>query len=123
MFLPYPVAALTRLRELLVPEGRFAAAVWGPPEKVPFTSVPMGVIRRVLQLPPPPAGSPGTFSLADPHVLECSFSQAGFTEVAIESHTLTFEYPVTSASIRITAGRGLCRPARNDLADGRARDW
>jgi len=111
MFLPHLVAALTRLRELLVPEGRFAAAVWGPPEKVPFTSVPMGVIRRVLQLPLPPAGTPGTFSLADPHVLERSFTQAGFSEVAIECQTLIFEYPsledfieerpVTSASIRI----------------------
>ena len=111
MFLPHLVAALSKLRELLVPEGRFAAAVWGSPEKVPFTSVPMGVIRRVLQLPPPPAGTPETFSLADGHVLERSFTQAGFGAVAIERHTLTFEYPsleefieerpATSASIRI----------------------
>ena len=111
MFLPHLVAALSKLRELLVPEGRFAAAVWGSPEKVPFTSVPIGVIRRVLQLPPPPAGTPGTFSLADEHVLERSFTQAGFGEVAIERQTLTFEYPsleefieerpATSASIRI----------------------
>jgi ubiquinone/menaquinone biosynthesis C-methylase UbiE len=111
MFLPHLVAALTRLRALLVPGGRFAAAVWGSPEKVPFTSVPMGVIRRVLQLAPPPAGTPGTFSLADAHVLERAFTQAGFAEVAIERQTLTFEYPsleefieerpATSASIRI----------------------
>jgi len=111
MFLPHLVAALTRLRELLVPDGRFAAAVWGSSEKVPFTSVPMGVIRRVLQLTPPPAGTPGTFSLADEHVLERSFTQAGFAEVAIERQTLTLEYPsleefieerpATSASIRI----------------------
>ena len=66
---------------------------------------------RSLQLPPPPAGTPGTFSLADEHVLERSFTQAGFGEVAIERQTLTFEYPsleefieerpATSASIRI----------------------
>ena len=111
MFLPHLITALTRLRELLVAEGRFAAAVWGSPEKVPFTSVPMGVIRRVLRLAAPPAGTPGTFSLADEHVLERSFTQAGFAEVAIERQTLTFEYPslekfieerpATSASIRI----------------------
>jgi enediyne biosynthesis protein CalE5 len=87
MFLPNLIRALTRLRGLLVPGGRFAAAVWGSPEKVPFTSVPMSVIRRVLQLSPPPAGTPGTFSLADEHVLECSFSQAGFAGVAIERRT------------------------------------
>jgi len=110
MFLPNLVVALTRLRELLVQDGRFAAAVWGAPQKVPFTSIPMGVIRQVLQLPAPPAGTPGTFSLADGHVLERSFTQAGFAEVAIERQTLTFEYsslaefieerPATSASIR-----------------------
>lgn len=65
----------------------------------------------MLQLAPPPAGTPGTFSLADEHVLERSFTQAGFVEVAIECQTLTFEYPslaefieerpATSASIRI----------------------
>jgi enediyne biosynthesis protein CalE5 len=110
MFLPHLVVALARLRELLVPEGRFAAAVWGSPEKVPFTSVPMEVIRRVLQPPPPPVGAPGTFTLADERVLERAFAQAGFAEVAVEHQTLTLEYssleefieerPATSASIR-----------------------
>jgi len=70
----------------------------------------MSVIRRVLQLAPPPAGTPGTFSLADEQVLERSFSQAGFAGVAIERHTFTLEYrsieefveerPATSASLR-----------------------
>ena len=110
MFLPHLVVALTRLRELLVPQGRFAAAVWANPEKVPFTSVPMGAIRRVLQIAPPPAGAPGTFSLANDEVLQRAFTQAGFTGVAIERHTLILEYssleefiaerPATSASIR-----------------------
>ena len=111
MFLPRLDIALTRLRQLLVPGGRFAAAVWGPPEKVPFASLPMGIVRRVLRLTPPPAGTPGTFSLADDRGLERSFEQAGFTEVVIERHTVTFEYPsvenfiderqATSANIRI----------------------
>ena len=110
MFLPNLVRALTKIRGLLVPGGRCAAAVWGPPEKVPFTSVPMSAIRRVLQLSLPPAGTPGTFSLADEQMLERSFSQAGFAGVAIERHTFTLEYrsieefveerPATSASLR-----------------------
>src|SRR5262249_59898609 len=92
MFLPHLGAALTRLRELLVPEGRFAAAVWAKPERVPFTSVPMTVIRRVLQIAPPPAGTPGTFSLAEEEVLRRAFTQAGYAEVTIERHTVTLEY-------------------------------
>jgi len=34
MFLPHLTTALTRLRQLLVPGGRFAAAVWGTAEQV-----------------------------------------------------------------------------------------
>jgi len=74
------------------------------------TSVPMGVITRVLQIAPPPVGAPGTFSLADEEVLRRAFTYAGFAEVANERHTLTLEYssldefieerPATSASIR-----------------------
>jgi hypothetical protein len=45
----------------------------------------------VLNLAPPPAGTPGTFSLANEHVLERSFRQAGFSE----------ERPATPASIRM----------------------
>src|SRR4029434_7328400 len=41
MLLPNLIRALTRLRGLLVPGGRFAAAVWGSPEKGAVPSVPM----------------------------------------------------------------------------------
>ena len=70
----------------------------------------MGIITRVLQSAPPPAGAPGTFRLADEEVLRRAFTHAGFAEVAIERKTLTLEYssidefieerPATSASIR-----------------------
>jgi ubiquinone/menaquinone biosynthesis C-methylase UbiE len=36
MFLPNLQVALQRLHQLLVPDGRLVAAVWGPPQKVPF---------------------------------------------------------------------------------------
>jgi ubiquinone/menaquinone biosynthesis C-methylase UbiE len=39
MFLPNLTTALTRLRQLLVPDGRFAAAVWGTAEQVPAFSI------------------------------------------------------------------------------------
>ena len=92
MFLPHLSTALCKLRRLLVPGGRLAAAVWGPPERAPAMSLPMGIIRQTLALPPPPAGTPGAFSLADAGVLERTFTQAGFTEVHTEWLTVTFEY-------------------------------
>ena len=100
MFLPHVTTALTRLRRLLLPSGRCAAAVWGPPEHVPFSSLPARVIRHVLQPPPPPAGTPDIFSLADIGVLEHTFRQAGFTQIHTERLTVTFIYTSVDDFIR-----------------------
>ena len=99
MFLPQPTTVLTGLRRLLVPGGRFAAAVWGSPEKVPFGTLP-DMIRQVLRRPPPPAGTPDAFSLADVRVLERTFTQAGFTEIHTERLTVTLEYASVDEIIR-----------------------
>lgn len=92
MFLPHLATALSKLRQLLVPGGRFAAAVWGPPERAPALSVPMGIIREVRALPPPPAGTPGTFDLGDARLMEHAFMQAGYTAVHTEWLTVIFAY-------------------------------
>jgi hypothetical protein len=92
MFLPHLAPALSKLRRLLVPGGWFAAIVCGPPERAPALGVPMGIIRQTLALPPPPAGTPGVFSLADASVLERTFTQAGFTAVHTEWLTVTLDY-------------------------------
>ena len=44
MFLPDAVEGLQRIRRLLVPGGRFATSVWGPPQKTPLLSLAMGVL-------------------------------------------------------------------------------
>jgi hypothetical protein len=100
MFLPHVTTALTGLRRLLLPGGRCAAAVWGPPERVPFSSLPARIVRQVLQPPPPPAGTPDVFSLADIGVLEHSFKQAGFTQIHTERLTVTFTYASVEDFIR-----------------------
>jgi SAM-dependent methyltransferase len=92
MFLPDLPTALRKLRRLLVPGGRFAAIVWGPPEHAPALSLPMGIIRQSRALPPPPAGTPGAFSLADARLLEHTFTQAGFTAVHTEWLTVILAY-------------------------------
>ncbi len=52
------------LVRVLKPGHNLAASVWAEPGNNPWASVPMGVIRAVLQLPPPPAGQPGIFQCA-----------------------------------------------------------
>ena len=51
MFLPNLPIALSRLRQLLVPGGRFAAAVWGTADQVAYTILNRS-IRRVLTCRP-----------------------------------------------------------------------
>lgn len=92
MFLPNLTTALTRLRQLLVPGGRFAAAVWGPAEQCAFMSVINQAIRQVRQPPPPPPGTPGGSSLGNEDILIQRFQEAGFTEVRTERTIVTLEY-------------------------------
>lgn len=92
MFLPTLAAALASMHRLLKKGGRLAAAVWGPPQNVPFIGVAMGTARQELQAPPPPPGIPGPFSLADMTVLEQALEQAGFTQIHSEPLLLTFEW-------------------------------
>ena len=95
-FLPDVAGVLARLRSFLKPHGRLAAAVWGPPQTVQFAA-PVPLIRAELQLPPPPAGIPGPFALADPGQLAGLVEAAGFTDV--ETGTLTAIYQPGSAEL------------------------
>jgi SAM-dependent methyltransferase len=80
-FLPNLSKALSEIRRVLKPEGRIAAVVFYTPDKNPFFSVPISVIRNRAQLPPPLSGQPGPFSLGAPGVLQDAFVKAGFRHV------------------------------------------
>lgn len=92
MFLPNLAEALAGMHRLMKKGGRLAAAVWGPPDKVPFISVAIGTVRQELQAPPPSPGTPGPFSLAEVAVLKHALKQAGFTQIHSEPLLLTFEW-------------------------------
>jgi enediyne biosynthesis protein CalE5 len=95
-FLPDVPGVLARLRSFLKPHGRLAAAVWGPPQAVQFAA-PVPVIRAELGLPPPPAGIPGPFALADADQLVGLVQAAGFTDVA--TGTVTAIYQIGSPEL------------------------
>jgi SAM-dependent methyltransferase len=80
-FLPNLSKALWEMCRVLKPRGRIAAIVFSTPDKNPFFSVPISVIRKRAQLPAPLPGQPGPFSLGAPGVLEDAFAKAGFPEV------------------------------------------
>lgn len=85
MFVPNVEAALRGIRRVLAPGGGFAASVWGPPERAPMHSATFGAIARVLELPPPPPGTPGVFALSDVQRLDDLHRTAGFVNVTTEA--------------------------------------
>jgi SAM-dependent methyltransferase len=91
-FFADPVAMLMRLRASLAPGGQLAAAVWGPPERVPMISFPFAVLARELGQPPAPPNGPGPFTLSDPDKLGQVARDAGFADVRVEPFTVTFEF-------------------------------
>jgi SAM-dependent methyltransferase len=80
MYMPDKAGALASVRAALRPGGRYAAIVFAEPDRNPFFSVPIGIIRRRAELPPPAPGLPGPFSCAN---LAEQLEGAGLTEVDV----------------------------------------
>src|ERR671910_1877309 len=81
IYFPDQQKALAGMRRTLKPGGKIAAVVYSTPESNKFFSIPVSVIRRRAQLPPPLPGQPGPFSLGGEGVLEEAYREAGFREV------------------------------------------
>ncbi len=93
IYFPDRQAALTGIRRALRPGGRFATITYSTPEANKFFSVPIGVIRRRAELPPPLPGQPGPFSLGDPSVISEAFTTAGFTDVEVHTVAAPLHFP------------------------------
>jgi SAM-dependent methyltransferase len=81
IYFPDQQRALAGILAALRPGGRFAAIVYSTPERNPFFSIPVSIIRERARLAPPAPGQPGPFSLAVPGVAEKALSTAGFAGV------------------------------------------
>jgi len=91
MFLPNLDTALSNIHGKLVSGGRFAAAVWSEPSKVPFISLSMDTARKHLGTLPG-QGLPGPLSLADVDILKKSFDKAGFVDIQTEKIPVIFAF-------------------------------
>ena len=85
IYFPDQQAALAAMRRAVRPGGRIAAVVYSTPDRNPFFSGPVGIIRRRAQLPPPAPGQPGPFSLGAPGVIEATFATAGLTDIDVRT--------------------------------------
>ena len=85
IYFPDQQAALAGMRAALRPGGRLSAVVYSTADRNGFFAVPVGIVRRRAQLPPPAPGQPGPFSLGGPGVAERVLVEAGFRDVAVET--------------------------------------
>ncbi|MEA2190728.1 MAG: hypothetical protein QOI73_849 [Solirubrobacteraceae bacterium] len=92
IFEPDAEAAAARIRGFLKPGARIAISSWGKPDQVPFLSIPMRTMMERLDVPPPPAGTPGIFSRPTPVSLGGLLEGGGFSKVAVEQAEVTFDF-------------------------------
>ncbi len=90
-------AAIRRIGQLLAPGGRFATAVWGPPDRVPLISLGDEQLRQMINLPAPSPDAPGPLKLADTRPLERALSAAGFRALHAERIKVRFEFESAQA--------------------------
>lgn len=88
MFMPDPVKCMHCANTTLKPGGKAVISVWTEAANNPFVTVPLGVLKRHMDVPTPPPGAPGIFALADPERLRAIFAEAGFSDVTIEQISL-----------------------------------
>ncbi|HEX3225105.1 MAG TPA: class I SAM-dependent methyltransferase [Gaiellaceae bacterium] len=81
MYFPDKPRALAEQHRALRPGGRFGAIVFAEAEANGFFSVPIGIIRRRAELPPPAPGLPGPFSATG---IGAQLDDAGFHDVSVE---------------------------------------
>jgi SAM-dependent methyltransferase len=92
IFDPDGEGAARRVRSFLKPGAKMAISSWGPPDRVPFIAVPMGTVMKLLELPPPPPGTPGPLSRPTAGAIGGLLEGGGFAEVEVEELEVTFEY-------------------------------
>ncbi|MEA2190822.1 MAG: hypothetical protein QOI73_943 [Solirubrobacteraceae bacterium] len=92
IFEPDAEAAAGRIRGFLEPGARIAISSWGEPDQVPFLSIPMRTTMQRLDVPPPPAGTPGPLSRPTPAAIGGLLEGGGFSNIAVEQDEVTYEF-------------------------------
>ena len=100
IYFPDRAAALAGIHRALRPGGRFATVTYSTAATNGFFSLPVSIIRDRAELPPPAAGQPGPFSLAEPAVLEHDLTEAGFRDVVIEIVDAPVRLPSAADCVR-----------------------
>jgi enediyne biosynthesis protein CalE5 len=84
IFEPEAEEAAARIRGFMEQGTKMAISSWGTPDRVPMVAMPMMTAFNVLEVPPPPAGTPGPLSRPTHEAISSLLEGGGFTDVQVE---------------------------------------
>jgi enediyne biosynthesis protein CalE5 len=92
-FFPDTQKSLSEIRRVLKPDGRISFLVWGSPAENALFSTMLGPFLKHIKVPTPPPDAPQVFRFADESKLAGVLTSAGFHEVSVATHKVSWPWP------------------------------
>jgi SAM-dependent methyltransferase len=100
IYFPDQLLAVQAQRRALRPGGRVGAIVYSTADRNEFFSIPVSIIRRRAELPPPAPGQPGPFSLGADGAIQDLFERAGLSDIEVHKLDAPLRLPSTADCLR-----------------------
>ena len=84
IFEPEAETAAARIRGFMEQGTKMAISSWASPDQVPMVAMPMMTAFTVLEVPPPPAGTPGPLSRPTHEAISSLLGGGGFADLRVE---------------------------------------
>jgi SAM-dependent methyltransferase len=92
MFFGRPDAAFANLANALRPGGRLALLCWQPARRNEWFRAFYTTLTGAPELPTPPPGTPGPFSMSDPAQVRTLLRSAGFVDIEFKSRSASLPF-------------------------------
>lgn len=100
MLFPQPLETLVSMRRILKQRKKLAVMVHSAAAKNPCHGLPLEIVRRIGNIPSPPAGRPGMFALGGSGALEKLLEKSGLREVGVHPLAIRRKFSSLAEAIR-----------------------